>query len=240
MGSLRVLAIDVGGCEGCLVSIFRALPLLDGVDLAIRYIGPVSLDRDYDVAIVCGSVCINDEEKVELVRTIRRRARILVAYGSCASLGGVTRFCRGGQEPRPEHMIYKPVSSIVSVDYGIPGCPPMPQTLKTLLASLKGGVVTPLLKVFAAVARAEKLSGFDLLDDVVLAGLCVSCGACVLSCPTGALRMVEGKPDLEAGRCIRCGVCYVRCPRASHLLVSRYNVQPKLLGSGGSCASYTR
>jgi len=79
-----------------------------------------------------------------------------------------------------------------------------------------------LLRVFEAAAKARKFSGFDLMDDVVLMGICIGCGACVISCPTGALQMIEKRPELIVEKCIRCGTCYVRCPKASQLMVGRW------------------
>ncbi len=224
----RILLIDVGGCEGCSIAVLRALPSIEHrVELHSIYLGNLDLDSRYDIALVTGPICINDKHVTSKLERIRGISRILIAFGSCAAVGGIARFCRGGQEPRPEHRVYQPLSSIVEVDYAIPGCPPAPQVVDTLLLGLTRG--SSFLKVFAAVAKAKKLSGFDLLDDVVLSGLCVGCGACVLSCPTNALQMIEKKPDLVVEKCIRCGTCYVRCPRALHILLTRYPVQTKML-----------
>ncbi len=229
MRKLRVLVLDVGGCEGCPIAVLRALPQITSIaEVYSKHLGNADLDQRYDVALVTGSICINDNEAIEKLRKVREHCEILVAFGSCAAVGGITRFCRGGQEPRPEHRVYQPLSSVVEVDYAVPGCPPAPQVVQTLLMSLMRGA-TPFLRVFAAVAKAKRLSGFDLLDDVVLSGLCIGCGACVLSCPTNALQMVEKKPDLIVEKCIRCGTCYVRCPRATHILLTRYPVQIKVL-----------
>jgi len=221
---VRVLVHDIGGCEGCPISVIRALPELVGIaDVHSRYLGneDVSGGVTYDVGIVTGAVCINEPDVVGKLRVIREVSKVLIAYGSCASVGGITRFCRGGQEPRPEHRTYQPVTAVVRVDYAVPGCPPAPTFIASLIKSIvKGGGY--FLKLFSAVVKARKLSGFDLLDDVVLPGLCVGCGACILSCPTGALQMIDGKPDLVVEKCIRCGTCYVRCPRASQLLIRRY------------------
>ncbi len=229
MRLVKILAIDIGGCEGCLISLHRALPSLFSVaELHSHYLGNVDLESEYDVAFVSGSICINDSERIALLKKIREKSSVLIAFGSCAAVGGITRFCRGGQEPKPEHRIYQPLSTVIEVDYAIPGCPPAPPTVNTILTSLVKGS-TLFLRIFAAVAKAKKLSGFDLLDDVVLSGLCVGCGACVISCPTNALQMIENKPDLIAEKCIRCGTCYVRCPRATHILLTRYPVQPRVL-----------
>ena len=229
---LNVLVVDVGGCEGCVVSIFRALPQLAAIaNIYSKYTGGSNLVKHYDVSFITGSACINDAKVIGKLKTIRDMSDIVVAYGSCASVGGITRFCRGGQEPKPEHRVYQPLSHIINVDYAIPGCPPAPALVVSFLNNLKhgGGYF---LQLFAAVARVRKLSGFDLLDDVVLSGLCVGCGACVLSCPTGALHIVEGRPDLIVEKCIRCGTCYVRCPRASQLLIRRYAPEVKKISSG--------
>ncbi len=220
-----ILVYDIGGCEGCPVSILRVYPRLVGrANIYSPHLGNTSLERRYDIAVVTGPICINDRYSVELLKKIRDSTDILVAYGSCASVGGITLFCRGGQEPKPEHRTFQPLSAIVDVDYAVPGCPPAPN----LFISLVGAILSKkgfFLNLFASVVKARKLSGFDLLDDIVLSGLCIGCGACILSCPTGALRMVDGKPDLVVEKCIRCGTCCVRCPRYTQVLIRRYGVE---------------
>ena len=225
----KLLVYDIGGCEGCPLSIIRALPQLTSiVDVYSSHLGNMDLDRDYDIIVVTGSICINDPVKVELLKKLRDKACILIAYGSCASVGGITLFCRGGQEPRPEHRTFQAISAVVDVDYAIPGCPPAPNLLVSLINSLKMGRGY-FLQLFASIPRARKLSGFDLMDEIVLSGLCIGCGACVLSCPTHALHFVEGKPDLIVEKCIRCGTCCARCPRFTQILVRKYAPKPKLL-----------
>ncbi len=219
-----ILIYSIGGCEGCPLSILRIYPkLVNAVNVYSKYLGETSLSRDYDIAIVSGSVCINDQWSMNTLKTIREHARILVAYGSCASVGGITLFCRGGQEPKPEHRTFQPLSTIVKVDYAIPGCPPAPNLLLSLINSIRVGRGF-FLQLFASVVKARKLSGFDLLDEIVLSGLCIGCGACILSCPNSALQMIDGKPDLIVEKCIRCGTCCVRCPRFTQLLIRRYGV----------------
>lgn len=41
---------------------------------------------------------------------------------------------------------------------------------------------------------------------------CVSCGACLEVCPTGALRAEEGRICYDADRCVLCDACIKRCP----------------------------
>lgn len=246
---LKVVHLDVGGCEGCAVTVLRVLPHLERIaETYTKYThDEIPEDARFDVALVTGSVCLNDEEAVERLRRLRAKVKVLIALGSCASVGGVTLFARGGQSPKPEHRVWQPISAVVEVDYAVPGCPPAPMTVKSLMDSLaaenKGAAVRRgqyfkrlfnskksqyFLHLFSSVARVRKLSGYDLLDDVVLTGLCVGCGVCVLSCPTNALRFIDRKPDLIPEKCIRCGTCYVRCPRASQVLIRRF--PPNKLG----------
>ena len=41
--------------------------------------------------------------------------------------------------------------------------------------------------------------------------LCLACGACVLSCPTGAVRLTDAA-EIDPEKCICCGGCAGRCP----------------------------
>ncbi|MFW6019220.1 MAG: [Fe-Fe] hydrogenase large subunit C-terminal domain-containing protein [Bacteroidales bacterium] len=42
--------------------------------------------------------------------------------------------------------------------------------------------------------------------------LCIGCANCMRVCPTEAIRVREGKANLDANRCIDCGECYRHCP----------------------------
>ena len=186
-----------------------------------RLVGDFEIEKK-DTVMVSGSICTNEPEKIQLLKDLREKAWILIAFGSCAAVGGITRYCRGGQQPHPHHMTFQPINAVVDVDYAIPGCPPSPRMVKPFINALVTGKQSNPIQIFKATAKVKKLSGFDLIDDIILPNLCVSCGACIISCPTGAMHMVGGKPDLIMEKCIRCGTCYVRCPRASQLLIRRY------------------
>ncbi|AFL95353.1 coenzyme F420 hydrogenase subunit gamma (frhG) [Thermococcus cleftensis] len=219
MEKLKVLHVDIGGCEGCNVSIIRAYPkLMESVELDISYLrnGGYKYD-EYDVALVTGGVCMNEPRVIEELKEVREKAKVVVAFGSCSALGGILRFCRGGQAPRPDHRNFQPINSVIEVDYSIPGCPPTPQMLQSFFKYFTAGNETR-LRLFKVTAQVKKLSGFDLIDDIVLTGLCIGCGACELSCPTGAIKLIDKRPTLAQERCIRCGTCYIRCPRASQII----------------------
>ena len=41
---------------------------------------------------------------------------------------------------------------------------------------------------------------------------CIGCGACVGTCPVGALTMVDGKSVVDPAVCVDCGACVAVCP----------------------------
>ncbi|MDQ7779548.1 MAG: DUF362 domain-containing protein [Planctomycetota bacterium] len=41
---------------------------------------------------------------------------------------------------------------------------------------------------------------------------CRRCGECSSKCPAGAIRVVDGRPDLISGKCIECLCCLEACP----------------------------
>lgn len=54
---------------------------------------------------------------------------------------------------------------------------------------------------------------FQVLDD-----LCIGCGACDFSCPTGALTKTDsflGLFTIDPYTCDDCGICVAKCPEAA-------------------------
>ena len=40
---------------------------------------------------------------------------------------------------------------------------------------------------------------------------CISCGACVVLCPSGAIRLVKGRAVLDQEKCVQCRRCINKC-----------------------------
>ena len=41
---------------------------------------------------------------------------------------------------------------------------------------------------------------------------CNGCESCVEECPSEAIKMVDGKAEIEVDACVDCGVCVDTCP----------------------------
>ncbi len=222
--------VHMSGCTGCLVSLadnYEGLfTLLDNY-ADLNYCLTLADVRDIpkmDVALVEGSVCINDPHSVADIKKTRENATIVVALGSCAAYGNITRFSRGGQWNQPQHESYLPIGDLIDVDVYLPACPPSPESIKNVAVmaylllrgtdeqkELAAAYLKPLMDL---AKRGTEACGCDLMFDVINQGLCMGCGTCVATCPVRAITMVYGKPNIDSDLCIKCGACYAQCPRS--------------------------
>lgn len=136
----RVAIFDFACCEGCqlqLVNLEEELLDLIGVADVVEWREALSEKADeYDIAIIEGSITrLEDEERLKLIRS---RAKILIALGACATLGGVNKLknnfddleevkkCVYGRDANRPHLATQPtrsVGEVVQVDYCVQGCP---------------------------------------------------------------------------------------------------------------------
>ncbi len=135
----RVAFFSFGSCEGCqlqVLSVEDVLPELLSVVEVVNFREAIDeRGDDYDIAFVEGSLVKPDD--VAELQQIRGRAKILVAIGACACLGGVnamrnrrpvTELAREVYEGRQDGVFAalpdaSPLRSVVQVNYEIRGCP---------------------------------------------------------------------------------------------------------------------
>lgn len=128
---------DFTGCEGCQLEVLNfeteLVELLNHVDIVNFREAKTEREDNYEIAFVEGS--ITRESEIPRLKKIRQQAKIVVALGACACLGGVN--CLKNFRPMKENLriVYgdaakyydtipaRPISSIVPVDYYVPGCP---------------------------------------------------------------------------------------------------------------------
>lgn len=156
------------GCSGCTMSMLDLGERLDELEIKIAWASPTLGDGKYDripevdISFIEGGV--GNSEHVEIIRELREKSELVVAFGICAACGGVpglvnlhsteeiiedvfgkglqpTNILEGKYELHiPEFLDFvAPVDSIVDVDCYIGGCPPSPdQIFESFMAILEG------------------------------------------------------------------------------------------------------
>jgi coenzyme F420-reducing hydrogenase gamma subunit len=139
MSKPRVAIFDFACCEGCQLQFVNLeeeiLDLIGAVDVVEWREAMSEQSHEYDIAIIEGSITRpEDEGKIELIRS---RAKMLIALGACATIGGVNKLknnfdldevkkCVYGKDAGMPHLetgMTKAVDEVVKVDYKIHGCP---------------------------------------------------------------------------------------------------------------------
>src|SRR5210317_1456457 len=155
MSKPRVAIFDFACCEGCQLQIVNLeeeiLDLIGGVDVVEWREAMSEQSHEYDIAIIEGSITRpEDAQKLEVIRS---RAKILIALGACATIGGVNKMknnfdlnevreCVYGKDAQMPHLnteMTKAVDEVVEVDYKIHGCPIEGKEFAQILRSLLVG-----------------------------------------------------------------------------------------------------
>ena len=153
----KIATVWLGGCSGCHMSLMDIDErILDVAKLADIVKSPIVDGKEFpegvDIALVEGSV-ISDEHLRE-IKLIRKRSKILIAFGDCAVMTNVTGMRnyfslqevidaaykdavsndREGTEPNDPALLklndkVYPLQEVVPVDFIIPGCPPSADTI---------------------------------------------------------------------------------------------------------------
>lgn len=137
-GKPRAAFFDFAGCEGDQLQIANLeeelLDLIEVVDV-VRFREVMSEKTDdYDIAFIEGSVTTDHD--AERLKKIRENADIVVAIGSCATIGGINAI-RNRQDPKKmRERVYgddadmveswdkaKAIDAVIQVDYKVHQCP---------------------------------------------------------------------------------------------------------------------
>ena len=88
---VRIAFFDFADCEGCQLQVTYLndgfLGLLEHCDIVNFREAISERSDDYDIAIVEGSITRKHDE--ERIKKIRENAKIVIAYGACATIGGI-------------------------------------------------------------------------------------------------------------------------------------------------------
>lgn len=172
MPKVRLASVWFSGCSGCHMSFLdldeRLLELATKADLVYSPIADIKeYPDDVDVLLVEGAV--GNTEHQHLLEEMRRKTKIVVAFGDCAVTGNVPTL----RNPIPREEVLRavygagdipgleegavpqllpqalPIHAIVNVDRYIPGCPPSADRIWKFLQELLAG-------------RRPELTGADL------------------------------------------------------------------------------
>lgn len=162
----RLATAWLGGCSGCHMSFLdldeRLIDLAGLVDLCYSPLADIKeFPENVDIALVEGAVA--NEDHLREIRLIRKRSKILIAFGDCAVTGNVTALRNlfsvedildrayrensnvvhgiptgNGIVPRLLDRVLR-IEDTVPVDYFLPGCPPAADTIFAFLSDLLAG-----------------------------------------------------------------------------------------------------
>ena len=161
---IRLATVWLDGCAGCHMSVLdidEALLLV--AQKADIVFGPLVDAQEFpegvDVTLVEGA--ISSHEDLRLIQKIRSRTRLLVSLGDCAVTSNVPSMRNSIPVSSMLQRIYvdgvqqsagvpgdgvpgllkqaRPVHDFVKVDIHIPGCPPAPKAIFSVLADLLEG-----------------------------------------------------------------------------------------------------
>lgn len=166
MKRLRLATVWLGGCSGCHMS-FLDLDeyLIELAAIADLVFSPLADIKDYpegvDAVLVEGAVA--NDDNLEMIRRVRARSRVLMAFGDCAITGNVTALrnplgsalpalARAYQDGLPGARIpaepgivprlldrVVPIERVVAVDLFLPGCPPSAARIRQVLEAVAAG-----------------------------------------------------------------------------------------------------
>jgi NAD-reducing hydrogenase small subunit len=163
----RFATVWLGGCSGCHMSFLdldeRLIDLAALVDVCYS---PVMDTKEFpeQVEIVLVEGAVANEDNLREIRTIRRRTKVLIAFGDCAVTGNVTALRNLFKLDDVLNRAYKENSAVISglplggdgiipklldrvlriqdvvpVDHFLPGCPPSADAIYAFVLELLGG-----------------------------------------------------------------------------------------------------
>ena len=196
-GKPKIALFDFTSCEGCQLNKLNLenhiLDIIAHVDIVEFREAMDDKADEYDIAFVEGSLstpsCINR------IHDIRRRTKILVALGSCASIGGINAMKNNFPIEEVRETVYKedkyrfptlpamPISAVVKVDVEIHGCP---MTIEEFVKVFKALVMgKEPIKPDSAVCVECKLKENECVYDKGLICLGpITRGGCEAICPS--------------------------------------------------------
>jgi sulfhydrogenase subunit delta len=220
MSKPKIAIFDFACCEGCqlqIVNLEEGILDLLGVADVVEWREARSEQSDiYDIAIIEGSITRFEDE--ERIKKIRERAKILIALGACASIGGVNKlknnfdldevkrcvYKDAAKKPHLATALTKAVDEVVKVDFKIHGCPIHRKEFVYIVKSLLMGK-TPEIPDYPVCVECKANGNPCLWDYGQICLGPVTRAGCDARCPTNGSRCFGcrgyvDKPNVEAAK----------------------------------------
>ncbi|MBW8000524.1 MAG: hypothetical protein FVQ80_00695 [Planctomycetes bacterium] len=199
----RIAIFDFACCEGCQLQIVNLeediLSLLAVADV-VEWREAISDQSDeYDIAIIEGSITRPEDET--RLKDIREKAKVLIAMGACATMGGVNKlknnfdlnevkecvYADDAEMPHLNTAMTKAVDEVVTVDFKIHGCPMDKAEFAYIVRSLLLGK-TPEIPEYPVCVECKAKGNPCLWEDEQLCLGPVIRAGCGARCPSSGFR----------------------------------------------------
>lgn len=193
----KIAFFDFASCEGDQLQIAnleeQLLDVLKHVDIvSFREVMKEHSD-DYDIAFVEGSCTRKSDE--ERLKKIRSNAKIIVAMGACATIGGINSLKNirpleqvrkevyGDKADWYETYAARPIDAVITVDYKLHGCPIRKEEFLALTKALLTGQKwePPNYPVCVECKKAENVCVFEKGEVCVGPITRAGCEACCVT-----------------------------------------------------------
>ena len=135
----KLAFFDFTSCEGCQLDILNIegeelLSLVRAVEIVNFREVKTERAENYDIAFIEGS--ISRESEIARLQKIRSQAKIVIALGACACIGGVNCLKNHLSMETALQIVYgkdaryydtipaRPINAVIPVEYYVRGCPP--------------------------------------------------------------------------------------------------------------------
>jgi len=193
----RIAFFDFASCEGDQLQIVNLeedlLELLGHVEVVAFREAMKEHSDNYDIAFIEGS-CTRPADE-ERLKKIRSNAKIVVALGSCAAIGGINCIKNYRDQTVVRKEVYgdkyelfdtypaRPISAVIKVDFSIPQCPINKEEFLRVTKALLTGQ-TPSIPNYPVCVEC-KMNGntcvFELGKTCVGPVTRAGCGACCVN-----------------------------------------------------------
>ncbi len=193
----KVAFFDFAGCEGDQLQIANLEEDILGV---LGHVEVVSFrevmkehSNNYDIAFIEGSCTrLSDEDRL---KEIRKNAKIVVALGACATIGGINSLKNNKYPDEVGRTVYgdkakwfetyaaRPIDAVIPVDIYIHGCPIRKEeflhVVKSLLIGKKPDIIT--YPVCVECKKNENVCAFERDEFCIGAVTRAGCDACCVN-----------------------------------------------------------